>query len=208
MTSGQFQDSARQRWGGALLVLLLHVALFYALVNGLQPHPAQTPTRAFEVSLLPELAPPKPRPPALVRPSQPQPEALPQAPPTPPQASPPQAVTLPAAPATPAPPAAAPAAAPAPRPHVRSGVNPIYIPPLEELQRRYPREARREGLSGRVVVRLTVSPNGDVVNAAVRQSTPPGLFDALALDFVRRFRFEKGSEEFLVDQELVFKLNP
>ncbi|MDE2625100.1 MAG: energy transducer TonB [Betaproteobacteria bacterium] len=206
MERGKFQGEARQRWEGALVVVLLHVALFYALVSGLRPHPTQTPTRAFEVSLLPELALPKPRPPAVVRPSPPQPEALPQAPAAPPQAPPPQAVTLPAAPASPAPPT--PVAAAAPRPHVKSGVNPIYIPPLEELQRRYPREARREGLSGRVVVRLTVSPNGDVVNAAVRQSTPPGLFDALALDFVRRFRFERGSEEFLVDQELVFKLNP
>lgn len=209
MTSGQFQGNARQRWGGALLVLLLHVALFYALVSGLRPHPIRTPTHAFEVSLLPELPVPKPHPPTVVRHAQPQPETLPPAPPAPPQTPPPQAVTLPAAPPSPAPAAPAPVApAPPARPHVRSGVNPIYIPPLEELQRRYPREARREGLSGRVVVRLTVSPNGDVVNATVRQSSPPGLFDALALDFVRRFRFAKGSEEFLVDQELVFKLNP
>lgn len=94
------------------------------------------------------------------------------------------------------------------RRYLRTGINPIYIPPLEELQRRYPREARREGLSGQVLLRLTVSPAGDVTNAVVRESNPRGIFDALALDFVRRFRFEKGNAEFFVDQELIFKLNP
>ncbi len=205
MEMGRFQGEARQRWGGALLVALLHLALFYALVSGLKPHPAHAPTKAFEVSLLPEAPPPKPQPRPVAPPRPAQPEVA--LPPTPAPAPPPQAISVPAAPAPPAAAPAPPAPAPKPRPHVRTGVNPIYMPPVEELQRRYPREARREGLSGRVVVRLTVAPDGSVANAVVRQSSPPGLFDALALDFVRRFRFEKGGEEFFVDQELVFKLD-
>lgn len=208
MAKGQFQGEARQRWGGGLLVVLFHVALFYALVSGLRPHSVQTPTHAFEVSLLPEA--PRPKPQAL--PAAPPQPSRPEAPlPSPPVPLPPapQAITLPTAPAPTAPSVAKPTLpAPAAKPSVRRGVNPIYIPPLEELQRHYPREARREGLSGRVVVRLTVSPAGDVVNAVVRLSVPTGVFDAPALDFVRRFRFAKGGEEFFVDQELVFKLDP
>ena len=186
--------------------MALHLALFRILVNGLQQHPGAPPPPAFEVSLLPEM--PHPHPvhataaPAPT-PAPPPPVAAPPAP-----APAPQALTVPAAPAPPAVTTAETMAPPRPVTHLRTGVNPIYIPPLEELQRRYPREARREGLSGQVLLRLTVSPAGDVTNAVVRASNPKGIFDALALDFVRRFRFEKGNAEFFVDQELIFKLNP
>ncbi len=81
------------------------------------------------------------------------------------------------------------------------------MPPLEELQRRYPRAARREGLSGKVLIRLSVAPDGQVTDATIRQSTPAGLFDALALDYVKRFRFATNPEPFLVDQALVFTLD-
>ncbi len=208
MNDAARQGNAQQRWVGVLLVLALHVGLFYALVSGLTPHTVQTRPPAFEVTLLaepqpPAPAPPKPRPTPVAPPAAPLPAVAP-----PPQvvapAAPSHAISLPQAPlpAQPAPLAPTP-----PKSRLRVGVNPIYIPPVEELQRRYPREARREGLSGRVLLRLTVAPSGEVTGASVRQASPPGLFDAVALDYVRRFRFEKGAEEFFVDQELVFKLD-
>ncbi len=207
MNDAARQGNAQQRWVGVLLVLALHVGLFYALVSGLTPHTGQTRPPAFEVTLLPELPPPAPQPPRLrpanAAPATPTPAVVPPPQveaPTPPS----QAISTPVAPL---PAQAVPLAPTPPKSHLRVGVNPVYIPPVEELQRRYPREARREGLSGHVLLRLTVAPSGDVVHAAVRQATPPGVFDALALDFVRRFRFEKGTEEFFVDQELVFKLD-
>lgn len=207
MNDAARQGNAQQRWVGALLVLALHVSLFYALVSGLKPHTPGTRPPAFEVTLLSEIQKPAPE---LPKPQLP--VALPAA--TAPPVVPPPQVQVPAVQnnaisATVAPlPAQAVALAPtAPKARLRVGINPIYIPPVEELQRRYPREARREGLSGRVLLRLTVAPNGEVVNAVVRQGTPAGLFDAVALDYVRRFRFEKGADEFFVDQELVFKLD-
>ena len=203
MNDAARQGNAQQRWVGALLVLALHVGLFYALVSGLKPHTAGTRPPAFEVTLLSEIHKPSPEP------LKPQPSPV-----APAVSAPPPEVQVPAvqnhaisAVVAPLPAQAVALAPTAPKARLRVGVNPIYIPPVEELQRRYPREARREGLSGRVLLRLTVAPNGEVVNAVVRQGTPTGLFDAVALDYVRRFRFEKGAEEFFVDQELVFKLD-
>ncbi|MDE2260095.1 MAG: energy transducer TonB [Betaproteobacteria bacterium] len=208
MNDAARQGNAQQRWVGALLVLALHVGLFYALVSGLKPHAAGTRPPAFEVTLLSEIHKPSPEP---LKPQSP-PVALPAV--TAPPVVPPPEVQVPAvqnhaisAVVAPLPAQAVALAPTAPKARLRVGVNPIYIPPVEELQRRYPREARREGLSGRVLLRLTVAPNGEVVNAVVRQGTPAGLFDTVALDYVRRFRFEKGAEEFFVDQELVFKLD-
>ena len=208
MNDAARQGNAQQRWVSVLLVLALHVGLFYALVSGLTPHTTQTRPPAFEVTLLSELRPPAPE--------TPKPHPAPAAPPAAPLPAvvPPPQISAPATPShaigattTPLPTQAVPLAPAQPKSRLRVGVNPIYIPPVEELQRRYPREARREGLSGRVLLRLTVAPNGEVINATVRHASPPGLFDAVALDFVRRFRFEKGAEEFFVDQELVFKLD-
>ncbi len=208
MNDAARQGNAQQRWVGVLLVLALHVGLFYALVSGLTPHTGQPRPPAFEVTLLPEMRPPTPEPPRprpvqAAAPAAPVPAVVP-----PPQVeapSPPsQAISIPTAPL---PAQAVPIAPAPPKSRLRVGVNPVYIPPVEELQRRYPREARREGLSGRVLMRLTVAPSGEVINATVRQASPPGVFDAVALDFVRRFRFAKGAEEFFVDQELVFKLD-
>jgi protein TonB len=208
MNDAARQGNAQQRWVGVLLVLALHVGLFYALVSGLTPHTGQTRPPAFEVTLLSESRPPapevpKPRPAPASTPAAPMPAVVPPPQvesPTPPS----HAISTPSAPM---PAQAVPLAPSPPKSRLRVGVNPVYIPPVEELQRRYPREARREGLSGRVLLRLTVAPNGEVINATVRQASPPGVFDAVALDFVRRFRFEKGAEEFFVDQELVFKLD-
>ena len=205
MNDAARQGNAQQRWVGVLLVLALHVGLFYALVSGLTPHTVPTRPPAFEVTLLSESRP--------LTPEAPKPRPAPAAAPLP-AVAPPAQIEAPAAPnhaittpTAPLPAQAVPLAPASPKPRLRVGVNPLYIPPVEELQRRYPREARREGLSGRVLLRLTVAPSGEVINATVRHASPPGLFDAIALDFVRRFRFERGAEEFFVDQELVFKLD-
>ncbi len=216
------EENPSQRWASGFLVLALHVGLFFLLINGLKPHwQPHAPAQTVEVALL-ETAPPaamiaKPTPPVrqtppkntiMPKPSPPPPSPAPapeptQAPPpvpAPPTSSPPVAPTTHPAPAQPS-------ALPAPPRKAHAGVNPIYIPPLEELQQRYPREARREGLSGRVVVRLTVSSDGLVTDAIVRHANPAGLFDQVALDFVKQFRFEKGPAPFYVDQAIDFKLN-
>lgn len=224
MIRSVLEENPSQRWASGFLVLALHLGLFYLLINGLKPHwQAHTPTRTVEVALLEAPSPPvvkatRPNPPVqqatppkpvMPKPSPPLPSPAPAPEPVHAPVPPPTQVPASPPPTMPAPnpvPAQKPSTLPTPR-KAHAGINPIYIPPLEELQRRYPREARREGSSGRVVVRLTVSPDGLVTDAVVRHADPPGLFDQVALDFVKQFRFEKGPAPFYVDQAIDFKLN-
>ena len=53
----------------------------------------------------------------------------------------------------------------------------------------YPADLRVLGVGGKVTVQYDVTPQGQVVNAQVVASEPPGLFDAVALEAVRSWRF-------------------
>ena len=53
----------------------------------------------------------------------------------------------------------------------------------------YPADLRVKGVGGMVTVQYDVTPQGQVVNAQVVASEPPGLFDAAALEAVRSWRF-------------------
>ena len=53
----------------------------------------------------------------------------------------------------------------------------------------YPADLRVRGIGGKVTVQYDVTPQGQVVNAQVVASEPPGLFDAAALEAVGSWRF-------------------
>ena len=53
----------------------------------------------------------------------------------------------------------------------------------------YPADLRVKGVGGRVTVQYDVTPQGQVVNAQVVASEPPGLFDAAALEAVGSWCF-------------------
>ena len=53
----------------------------------------------------------------------------------------------------------------------------------------YPADFRVKGVGGKVTVQYDVTPQGQVVNAQVVASEPPGLFDAAALEAVGSWRF-------------------
>ena len=53
----------------------------------------------------------------------------------------------------------------------------------------YPQEAYRQKLEGDVMVAYDVNVDGTVENARVVEAEPPGVFDAAALDAVRKWRF-------------------
>jgi len=57
----------------------------------------------------------------------------------------------------------------------------------------YPELAKRMNISGAVKILITVSPNGTVKEAKVLGGHP--LLANAALDAVRKWRFEAGSEE-------------
>jgi protein TonB len=63
-----------------------------------------------------------------------------------------------------------------------------------------PRKARSERIGGRILLRLTVSPSGDVTNVVVRESEPKKIFDKAAIEYVQKYKFKEGEDEFEVDQ--------
>jgi protein TonB len=77
-----------------------------------------------------------------------------------------------------------------------------YVPPykvtrlpevLSEFKATYPEEARKLGIEGQVVLRITVDADGKVVKAAVIKGTGHGL-DEAALEAIKHFRFKPGLE--------------
>jgi protein TonB len=62
----------------------------------------------------------------------------------------------------------------------------------------YPAAALKQGLTGSVRLRLAVNAEGQVSEAMVVQASPPGIFDAAAVNAARKWRFKaigpKGSE--------------
>ncbi len=132
---------------------------------------------------------PKPRPVRVKRPKRP-------ASPKPSAPSQPIAPRQPVAPRVPTPRQAAAPAKPALRPA------PPSAPPVQDLQRqylamvskalqrhkRYPRTARRRGLSGKVVLDFVILPNGQVTEARIvaGQSTRHGILNKAALRALKR----------------------
>jgi len=218
------QPNAR-RTAVLFIAALLHVILVYGLVSGLGRKVIEVIRPPVEASIIEAVKPPPPPPLPSPPPTPPQtPPAKAVAPP--PAFVPPPEIkiqtpaaaqnTITAVVAEKAPeqapliiqkPAEVINAKPAPaatKPRLRAGVNPIYRPPVEELLTNYPPRARREGISGRVSLRLTISPAGEVINVLVRDAQPKKIFDRAASEYVQKFRFEKGEDEFEVDQVIEF----
>ena len=59
----------------------------------------------------------------------------------------------------------------------------------------FPADLKAKGVGGKVTVQYDVTPQGQVVNARVVASEPPGLFDAAALEAVRSWRFRPQVRE-------------
>ncbi len=60
--------------------------------------------------------------------------------------------------------------------------------PIDRPAATYPEAAGRA--EGRVVLHFAIDAQGQVHDAMVKESTPPGLFDSAALDAVRRWRYQ------------------
>ncbi len=61
--------------------------------------------------------------------------------------------------------------------------------PVSRPAPQMPARARREGIEGRVLLRLSIDKRGRVTTAAVEQSTHPELFDAVAIAAAKRWRY-------------------
>jgi len=83
--------------------------------------------------------------------------------------------------------------------------------PLSRPAPAYPRAAQRARTEGHVIVRLRVDERGRVVDAVVVEATPPGVFDAVAVQTAKTYRFtpaRRGGKAVstTVQQRIVFRL--
>ena len=76
---------------------------------------------------------------------------------------------------------------------------------LKEVQPRYPARLQRQGVSGVVIVRVWVQPDGTVSEAYARKGQPE--LCPLATAAVRQWRFSPAPEESIYEVTMNFSLN-
>lgn len=74
----------------------------------------------------------------------------------------------------------------------RSTVQPPRI--LQKVEPAYPEEARRQGLAGKVIIKLEVLTTGQVGSATIERSSGHELLDDAAVEAVRQWRFIPARE--------------
>ncbi|MBU1041716.1 MAG: energy transducer TonB [Proteobacteria bacterium] len=63
---------------------------------------------------------------------------------------------------------------------------------VKRVKPTYPAEARRRGITGRVLLRVHVDAVGSVRDVLVQSAEPVGVFEAQAVEAVRKWRFKPG----------------
>ena len=187
-----------------LMVVVLHIALGYALVSGLARRVVEVIKQPIETKIIEEIKKPPPDAPP------PPPPKL--APPPPPFIPPPEiniqapvqlAPTITAVTTAPPPPKVE--AKPAPPP-------PPAQPPIRKeykvahrVNPTYPRQAIQSGLTGRVVAWVKVKPDGSVEDVIIRESTN-SLFNREVVRALSQWRYNPEPVGFIGEYEIVFKL--
>ena len=186
------------------MVVILHIVLGYALVNGLARKVVEVLKAPIETKIIEEIKKPPPEtppppPPKLAAPPPPfipPPEINIQVPVV--QTAPTiQAVTTQKPP--PGPPPVVRQEAP-PQPKIRKEYVAKY-----RVSPAYPRNLMREGVEGRVVAWVHVAPNGDVTNVEIRESTNHS-FDREVIRALSQWKFNPEPVGFIGEYEIVFKL--
>lgn len=72
----------------------------------------------------------------------------------------------------------------------QQGISGVSLPPPK-----YPAYAAEHNLSGRVVLLVDVAADGTVANATVERSEPKGVFDAVALEAVKGWKFNPAMKD-------------
>lgn len=208
MNYAQQQRDPRRHLFGIGSVILIHIVVVYALVNGLGRKVVEVFKKPLDVSIIEEVK-PEPPPPPPPKTLQPPPKVAPPPPAyvPPPQvtvAAPPPVVTAvtQAPPPPPAPPA--PPAEPARPAVVAVG---IACPNHAEVQSRvaFPAQALRLGLSGEVEVEFTVQPSGAISDIGIARSSNK-VFNNAATTAVTQFRCTGQGHAVRVRVPFVFRL--
>ena len=189
---------------GVVFVVVLHIAVIYALMTGLAKSVVERVRPPMEAVTVMDIKPPEPerKPPQPVQMktapqvSVPLPEVVIDTPPTP-------TITVPMTAATdtnPTPlqittPTDATSTAP-----VRREFKPAY-----RVEPSYPRQAQKDGMNGAVVVRLHVAPAGNVTRVEIVSSSNR-LFDREAVRALSQWKFNPEPVGFIAEYEIEFRL--
>ena len=206
MDYAQQQRSPGKHLTGIVVVIILHVALGYALMNGLATKVMNVIKQPLETKIIEEVK--KPPPPDTPPPPPPKmvqmlptfvppPEVMIQSPVAPPvfQATTPVAPPVYAPPKPPAPVAAA-------APNVG-----VACPNSQEIRTniKYPVQARKDGLQGEVLIEMTISASGEVKDVDVKSSTNRA-FNSVAINASRQFKCNGQGRDVRVQVPYSFKL--
>jgi periplasmic protein TonB len=204
-------DYAQQQrsWGrhapSILAVIVLHIVIGWALVNGLARRVIEVMKAPIETKIIEEIK----KPPPDVPPPPPPKLAAPPPPFIPPpeinieipKVTPPPTITT--VTTTPPPPGPPPVARPtvvAPQPVVRKEYKASY-----RVEPTFPRDAIRRGINGRVVAWVHVAPAGNVTNVEIRSSTNR-VFDREVIRALSQWKFNPEPVGFIGEYEIVFNL--
>ena len=216
MDFAQQQRNPTKHIAGLAFVVLLHIGIIYALINGLARKVVEVIQQPLETKIIEEIKPPPPPevvpppPPKMMAPPPPfipPPEVQIQQPPpvqnvitavtaTPPPADAPAPVAAPPVVAPPAPAAPAPKSVSVVCPNVRTIAGQIA----------YPAKAARDGISsGEVVIDLVIGANGEIKNSNISKSTNK-LFNGAALEAAKLLKCTAQGQDIPVQWAIGFKL--
>ncbi len=210
-------------WKAALIAFLIELAV-PLLVFGVDwswlpdiEEPAPIPVMSVRLDEPPPEAVPQPPPPPEQKPQEPPPprkiqrrkRALEAMPPKPVPNEPDSRIALPEPLPEPQPEPPKPEKKPEPVPEEPPPLPSVFrdVKPVKKVRAVYPPEAEQQHIQGRVKVRLDVNLEGDVTNAQILISEPPGVFDEAVLTAVRQYKFKKDGTEYQADQEVLFKID-
>ena len=204
------QRNPTKNLSGIALVVILHIIIGYALVSGLARKVVEVIKAPIETKIIEEIKkpppdiPPPPPPPKLAAPPPPfipPPEINIQQPPPPVQQT---ITTVTTTPPPPGPPPQvfqpAPPAPPAPATPVRNN-----FAALSKVQPTFPREALRQGMSGKVVALMTIAANGTVTDVRIISSTNR-IFDREAIRALMQWKYAPEPTGFQNRVDIEFNL--
>lgn len=203
----QQQRSPGKHLAGITFVIIFHLALGYALMNGLATKVMNVIKQPLETKIIEEVKKPPPPdtppppPPKMVQVMPtfvPPPEVNIQAPVSAPVISNVTAV---------APPVYAPPAPPAPPAPVAAPSVGVACPNSQQVRTeiKYPVQARKDGLQGDVLIEFTVAANGEIKDIDVKSSTNRA-FNSAAINATRQFKCNAQARDVRVQVPYSFKL--
>ena len=203
MDYAQYQRNPARHLPSVLAVVILHLALGYALVTGLARKVVEVIKQPIETKIIEELK----KPPPDTPPPPPPKLAAPPPPFIPPpeiniQAPVQMAPTITTVTTTKPPPGPPPVAQPVapPKPAIRKEYKASF-----RVEPTYPRQAISQGLQGKVIAWVRVEPSGAVTDVQIRESTNR-IFDREVIRALSQWKFNPEPVGFIGEYEIVFNL--